>query len=655
MPTPLWTPNADWTATTLLTRFSQAMQVRHGLAGTDYATLHRWSVEHPEQFWAAVWEDAGVVASEPYTEVLGEWKFPGTQWFSGAKLNFAENLLAKGEDVQDAIRFVGEDGTRRVLTYAELRQAVAQCASGLRNAGVGEGDRVAAVVANCPEAVIAMLAAASLGAIWSSCSPDFGISGIHDRLGQISPQVLITVNAYHYNGKEHDCLGKVRKVAVQIPSLQALVAVPFTETPMNLQENEVAWSDFLDASAQTQTQDGAPAFEQFPFSQPSFILYSSGTTGLPKSIVHGAGGTLLKHLSEHRYHSDVHPGDRLFYYTTCGWMMWNWLVSGLASAATLILYDGAPIFPDMGRLWRLIEDERITHFGASPKFLGTVQKSGYVPRGQHDLSSLRSLMSTGSTLPEELFEWVYQDVADQMPLMSISGGTDLVGCFMAGNPNLPVYSGEIQCKGIGMGTEAFTAEGQPTIGEKGELVCTAPFPSMPVFFWNDEDGAKYRKAYFERFPDVWTHGDFIEITERGGVIVHGRSDTVLNPGGVRIGTAEIYRPVEALAEIVDSLVIGQPWEDDVRVVLFVVLRADTALEADLEQRIRQQIRTYATPRHVPARILAIPDVPRTISGKKVEKAVLQVLQGETVENTAALANPESLDTFRQLRDGLHNA
>ncbi|MDP7318646.1 MAG: AMP-binding protein, partial [SAR324 cluster bacterium] len=331
------------------------------------------------------------------------------------------------------------------------------------------------------------------------------------------------------------------------------------------------------------------------------------------------------------------------------------LVSGLASAATLILYDGAPSFPDMGRLWRLIEDERITHFGISPKFLGTVQKSGYVPRGQHDLSSLRSLMSTGSTLPEELFEWVYQDVADQMPLMSISGGTDLVGCFMLGNPNLPVYSGEIQCKALSMGTEAFTPEGQSTVGEKGELVCTTPFPSMPVFFWNDEDGAKYRKAYFERFPNVWTHGDFIEITERGGVIVHGRSDTVLNPGGVRIGTAEIYRPVEAMAEVVDSLVVGQPWEEDVRVVLFVVLQEETALEADLEQRIRQQIRTYATPRHVPARILTIPDVPRTISGKKVEKAVLQVLQGEVVENTAALANPESLDTFRQLRDDLRNA
>ena len=649
MPTPLWTPGLDWIAATHLTRFSQAMQARHGLADTDYATLHRWSVEHLEQFWAAVWEDAGVVASKPYTEVLGEWKFPGSQWFSGAKLNFAENLLAKGEDKQDAIRFVGEEGTRRVLTYVELRQAVAQCASGLRNAGVVAGERVAAVVANSPEAVIGMLAATSLGAIWSSCSPDFGISGIHDRLGQISPKVLITVNAYHYNGKEHDCLGKVREVAAQISSLQTLVAVPFTSTPMNLQENEVAWSDFLDASATT------PEFSQFPFSQPSFILYSSGTTGLPKSIVHGTGGTLLKHLSEHRYHSDVHPGDRLFYYTTCGWMMWNWLVSGLASAATLILYDGAPSFPDMGRLWRLIEDERITHFGISPKFLGTVQKSGYVPRGQHDLSSLRSLMSTGSTLPEELFEWVYQDVADQMPLMSISGGTDLVGCFMLGNPNLPVYSGEIQCKALSMGTEAFTPEGQSTVGEKGELVCTTPFPSMPVFFWNDEDGAKYRKAYFERFPNVWTHGDFIEITEHGGVIVHGRSDTVLNPGGVRIGTAEIYRPVEAMAEVVDSLVVGQPWEEDVRVVLFVVLQEETALEADLEQRIRQQIRTYATPRHVPARILTIPDVPRTISGKKVEKAVLQVLQGEVVENTAALANPESLDTFRQLRDDLRNA
>ena len=646
MPMPLWTPNPDWIAETNLTRFSEAMQAKHGLADTEYATLHRWSTEHPEQFWEAVWEDAGVVASEPYTEVLGEWKFPGTKWFSGARLNFAENLLAKGEEARDAICFVGEDGTRRVLSYAELRQAVAQCASGLRNAGVGEGDRVAAVVANCPEAVIGMLATNSLGAIWSSCSPDFGINGIHDRLGQISPKVLITVNAYHYNGKEHDCLGKVREVALRIPSIQTRVAVPFTTTPINLEGNEVAWADFLDSTATT------PEFAQLPFSQPSFILYSSGTTGLPKSIVHGAGGTLLKHLTEHLYHSDVRPGDRVFYFTTCGWMMWNWLVSGLASGATLILYDGAPTFPDMGRLWRLVEDDRITHFGTSPKFLGAVQKSGYVPRGQHDLSSLRAIMSTGSTLPEELFEWVYREVADHMPLMSIAGGTDLVGCLMAGNPNLPVYSGEIQAKGIGMGTEAFTPEGEPVVGEKGELVCTTPFPSMPVFFWNDEDGSKYRKAYFERFPQVWAHGDFVEVTERGGVIVYGRSDTVLNPGGVRIGTAEVYRPVEAMDEIVDSLVVGQPWEDDVRVVLFVLLREGTALDDDLEQRIRQNIRTYATPRHVPARILLIPDVPRTISGKKVEKAVLQVLQGETVENTAALANPESLDTFRHLRGEL---
>lgn len=646
MNTPLWSPTEAEKAQTWMTQFTHRIQERHGLEGNDYAALHRWSTENLGDFWAEVWEDSGVIASAPFEQAMGEPRFPGTSWFAGARLNFAENLLAHGEAQQDALRFIGEDGSRRVLTYAELRAAVHSCAQGLKAHGVGPGDRVAAVISNAPEAVIGLLAAASLGAIWSSCSPDFGISGIHDRLGQIEPQLLITVNAYLYNGKEHDCLNKVREVAGRIPSIQTIVVVPFTETPAVLRENEQPWDALL------ADKDAPAEFAQLPFAHPLAILYSSGTTGLPKSIVHAAGGVLLKHLCEHRYHVDLHPGDRFFYYTTCGWMMWNWLVSGLASGVTLILYDGAPTFPEVSRMWKLIEDEQITHFGTSPKFLGAVQKSGYVPKEQHTLSSLRAIMSTGSTLPEELFDWVYRDVADHMPLMSISGGTDLVGCLMLGNPNLPVFRGEIQCRALGLGTEAFSPEGQARVGEKGELVCTTPFPSMPVFFWNDPDNTRYRKSYFERFPGVWTHGDFIEVTERGGVVVYGRSDTILNPGGVRIGTAEIYRPVEALEEVVDSIVIGQPWEDDVRIVLFVVLRPGDELSAELERRIRQEIRTYATPRHLPSRILAVADIPRTISGKKVEKAVLQVLQGETVENTAALANPEALSAFQQLRASL---
>ncbi len=645
---PLWTPSEDWLSRTWMTHLMQRLQDAGTLERPDYPELHRWSVEHLADFWGLVWDDAGVIASEGYTQVMGPPRFPGTEWFPGARLNFAENLLARGAADQEALRFVGEEGTRRSLSYAELRDAVNACAHGLRERGIGPGDRVAAVVTNSPEAIIGLLASSSVGAIWSSCSPDFGVSGIHDRLGQIEPKVLITVNAYHYNGKEHDCLEKVRKVAERISSIEHRFVIPFTASPIELQANEEPWDDLR----LPETSD--PHFEQLPFDHPLAILYSSGTTGLPKSIVHGSGGVLLKHLSEHRYHIDLHPGDRFFYYTTCGWMMWNWLVSGLASGATLILYDGAPTFPDVSRLWELVEEERITHFGTSPKFLGAVQKAGYCPRDHHNLQSLRAILSTGSPLSEELFDWVYASVSDQMPLMSISGGTDLVGCLMLGNPNLPVYRGEIQSLPLGMGTAAFSPEGQPVVGEKGELVCTTPFPSMPVFFWNDPEGQRYRKSYFDRFPDVWAHGDFVEITERGGVIVYGRSDTVLNPGGVRIGTAEIYRPVEAMEEVVDSLVVGQPWEDDVRVVLFVVLREGLELNDELEKKIRAIIRTHATPRHVPARMLAVADIPRTISGKKVEKAVLQVLEGETVENTAALANPESLEAFAHLRTALQS-
>ena len=651
MPTALWQPSPEEQEKTLLTRFSKKVQERYELSDCEYSTLHQWSIDYPELFWEEVWRDCEVRSSAEWSKVMSKSKFSekiGTEpsgWFEGARLNFAENLLAQGNDENEALCFIGENGSTSSLSYEKLRNAVAQCASGLKSLGVSKNDRVAAVMPNCPEAVIGMLATASLGAIWSSCSPDFGINGINDRLGQISPKILITVNAYHYNGKEHDCLLKIREIVSRIPSIESVFIVPFTETTIKFQGNEQAWGKLLNSSA------GTVNFAQLPFDHPLYILYSSGTTGLPKSIVHGAGGTLLKHLTEHRYHADVHPGDRMFFFTTCGWMMWNWLVSGLASGATLILYDGAPGFPDIGRMWRLIDEQQITHFGTSPKFLGAVSKTGYSPKQNHQLESLRAILSTGSPLPADLFSWVYAEVA-YVPLMSVAGGTDIAGCFMGGNPNLPVYSEELQCKSLGMNTLAYNSDGESVVCEKGELVCADPFPSMPIYFWNDADGKKYHKAYFEKFPGVWTHGDFIEITERGGIIVYGRSDTVLNPGGVRIGTAEIYRPVEEMQEVEDSLVVAQPWESDVRIVLFVVLRDGIRLDENLVAKIKTVIRSDTTPRHVPARILAIPDVPRTISGKKVEKAALQTIKGEDIENTSALANPGSLEHFSKLSEEL---
>ena len=645
---PLWTPDPKNVLKTNLSLFGNKAAAKYGFKEGDYESLHRWSIEQPEQFWEEVWTDAKVIYSRTYERVMGPPMMPGTRWFEGSQLNFAENLLERGKDEDQAIRFTGETGKSSILTRKELKTAVARCAAGLKDAGVKKGDRVAAVVANCPEAVIGALASASLGAVWSSCSPDFGISGIHDRLGQIEPKILITVNAYYYNGKEHSCLEKIREVLKQIPSIRKTVVVPFTDSSIPFEKNEVDWNEFLNRNEEQ------PDYVPLDFDHPLYIMYSSGTTGLPKSIVHGAGGTLMKHLTEQRYHGDVKPGDRLFYFTTCGWMMWNWLISGLACGACLVLYDGSPSFPEMARMWKLIDDEQITHFGTSPKFLGAIEKSGYYPSSEHDLSSLKAFFSTGSPLPENLFEWFYEKVHPGIPLMSIAGGTDLIGCFMGGNPNLPVYSGELQCKSLGMDTRAFDPEGNSVLEEKGELVCCAPFPSMPIKFWNDPGDTKYQKAYFERFPGVWTHGDFIEITGRGGVIIYGRSDTVLNPGGVRIGTGEIYRPVEEMEEVVDSLVVGQPWQGDVRVVLFVVLHENFKLNSDLIARIKTNIRTYATPRHVPEVILEIPDVPRTISGKKVEKAVIKVIKGEEVDNTSALANPESLEVFENLRQSLMN-
>ncbi len=609
----------------------------------DYDALYRWSIDQPQAFWPALCDFCNVHFDEPAELTLSNPdSIMDAGWFAGSRLNFAANLLrADGNDV--AIIFCAEDGSRRELRRQELLAQVATAAAGLREAGVQEGDRVAACLPNCPEAVVGMLATASLGAVWSSCSPDFGINGIVDRFGQIAPKVLIAANGYRYNGKIIDTRQTVAGVSAAIPELQRIVIVPFLDSVSMVVDtpHAVAWDDFLAPSA-------VPGFLPVAFDHPLYILFSSGTTGAPKCIVHGHGGTLLQHVKEHVLHTDIGCDDRLFYFTTCGWMMWNWLASGLASGATLVLYDGAPFCNDGRILWQMAEQERVTVFGTSAKYLSALEKAGVRPADEFSLPELRAVLSTGSPLAPASFDYVYDAVGTDLQLASISGGTDILGCFALGNPLLPVRRGELQCLGLGMATQVFSESGQPVVGERGELVCTRPFPSVPVGFWNDPDGSAYRAAYFERFEGVWAHGDFAELTDTGGLIIHGRSDAILNPGGVRIGTAEIYRQVEKLDEIVESIAIGQVWQDDVRVVLFVVLRSGVTLDAALQQRIRDVIRRNTTPRHVPAVIVDVPDIPRTRSGKIVELAVRSVVHGESVKNTEALANPEALAYFRDL-------
>ncbi len=609
----------------------------------DYGALHRWSIDRPEVFWQALADFCGLCFDKPPQQALRQ---PGdmttAEWFTGGELNFAAHLLRHSGD-RAAIVFCGENGARRELSFDELRLAVAGVAAGLNRAGVSRGDRVAGFLPNCPEAIVAMLATTSIGAIWSSCSPDFGISGVVDRFGQIEPKVLFCADGYFYNGKRLDSLGAVAGVVDTIDSIALAVVVPFTGDGVHLppELNAVMWSDFAETGADL-------SFASLPFDHPLYIMYSSGTTGVPKCIVHGAGGTLLQHLKEHVLHCNVGPGDRLFYFTTCGWMMWNWLASGLASGATLILYDGAPFFEDGRILWRMAENEKLTVFGTSAKYLSALEKAGVRPKDEFALDSLKTILSTGSPLAPASFDFVYAAIADDVQLSSITGGTDIISCFAGGNPTLPVRRGELQCLGLGMAVEIYDEDGKPVIGESGELVCTQGFPSMPVAFWNDEHDARYHAAYFERFPGVWAHGDYAEITEHGGMIVHGRSDAVLNPGGVRIGTSEIYRQVEKLEEVLESIAIGQDWEGDVRVVLFVVLRQGISLTDELEAKIRKVIRDNTTPRHVPAKIIAVPDIPRTISGKLVELAVRSTVHGRPVKNTDALANPDALKHFRGL-------
>ena len=647
----LWRPSAERVAAARLTAFMAEVNRRWQAACSDYASLWRWSVAQPEAFWTTVWDHCGMLGERGQIALEDGERMPGARWFPQATVNYAENLLRQRDD-RDALVFWGEDKVKRRLSRRQLYSEVARCAQALRAAGVGQGDRVAGFLPNMPEAVIAMLASAALGAIWSSASPDFGVQGVLDRFGQIEPKVLFCVDGYWYNGKAIDCREKNAKIVERLPSLMRSVVVGYLDEADEAGAaagNQQRWTDFLAPFAGDELD-----CQPLPFAHPLFIMFSSGTTGVPKCIVHGHGGALLQHLKEHQLHGDVVPGDRLFYFTTCGWMMWNWLVTGLASQATLLLYDGSPFLAGAsGRagtiLFDLADSEGMTHFGTSAKFIDALAKSGLQPRRTHRLEALRTIFSTGSPLAPEGFDYVYREIKADLQLASISGGTDILSCFALGSPLLPVNRGELQCRGLGMAVAVFDDEGQPIAagrGERGELVCTRPFPAMPIGFWNDPDGAKYHAAYFARFPGVWCHGDFVELTASEGMIIYGRSDAVLNPGGVRIGTAEIYRQVEQLPEVVESLVIGQDWQNDVRVVLFVKLREGATLDDALRERIRQQIRDNATPRHVPARILQVLDIPRTKSGKIVELAVRNVVHGRPVKNVEALANPEALEGYR---------
>ncbi len=689
---PLWTPAPSRIARTNLARFAASVGcdvLRSKAASFDYAALHRWSVRCPDEFWPAVWKFCDVVAEgdpgTPWTEVvqgLDRMAPPdavlGPVWFRGARLNFAENLLRFRDD-REALVSWGEQGRRTALTYAQLYEAVAQFAAALRGLGITAGDRVAGYMPNVPETVIAMLAAASLGAIWSSCSPDFGVQGVLDRFGQIAPRVLIAADGYRYAGKDIDLRERLRAIAEQIPAIEVVVVAPLLREHASLSQvpRSVSWADFV---ARPASARGAPPktenttapspprhapidFVRLPFDHPLYILYSSGTTGLPKCMVHGAGGTLLQHLKEHVLHTDLSRDDRIFYFTTCGWMMWNWLVSALAVGATVVLYDGAPLAPATrpGRgqdapgpdlLWQMAEEERLTVFGTSAKYLALAEKEGIRPGATRDITALRAVLSTGSPLAPASFDYVYREIKRDLQLSSISGGTDIVSCFALGNPAGPVWRGELQVPGLGMALAIYGDDGRPVASGPGELVCTRPFPSMPVAFWNDPDGSRYRAAYFDTYPGVWRHGDWAEFTPHGGLIITGRSDATLNPGGVRIGTAEIYRQVEQLDEVLESLVVGQEIggerERDVRVVLFVRLRPGHKLDDALRERIRKQIRENTSPHHVPRVIIQVADIPRTISGKITELAVRDVIHNRPVKNTEALANPHALELFRDL-------
>jgi acetoacetyl-CoA synthetase len=643
----LWSPDAPRVEQTNLYRFMHVVNKTFGRDFSEYEPLYQWSVEKIADFWAAFWDFAPIIASVSYSQVIDDpTKMPGANWFAGARLNFAENLL-RYRDEQTALKFQGEDKVFRELTYAQLYDETARVALSLRRLGVRAGDRVAGFMPNMPETIIAMLAAASIGAIWSSCSPDFGIKGVMDRFGQIRPKVLFTANGYWFKGKALDSLERIKEILEQLGGVEKVVVVPYTGTAQDISAipNAVSYEQFKSAEDNLGID-----FEQLPFDHPLYIMYSSGTTGLPKCMVQSAGGVLINQMKELVLHTDLKREDTIFYFTTCGWMMWNWLTCSLAAGATVQLYDGNPFHPDPGALWRMAQDQRVTVFGTSAGYIAALQKAEYHPGQQCNLSPLRALLSTGAPLPEEGFEFIYENVKSDLQLASISGGSDINGCFAGGNPMGPVYAGELQCRYLGMKVEAFDEYGKPVRDTQGELVCLAPSPSMPIYFWDDPDGRKYQGAYFDAYPGVWRHGDYIVINRRGGVVIYGRSDATLNPGGVRIGTAEIYRQVESLETIEDSLVVGQSWKGDVRIILFVKMNPGCELTEDLKNEIRTTLRSNASPRHVPAKIISVAEIPYTLNMKKVELAVKKVLEGKAVLNKDALSNPDALDLYANLEE-----
>ncbi|NGO00054.1 acetoacetate--CoA ligase [Grimontia sp. S25] len=641
---PLWRPSASRIANANLTDFINEVNRQYALSLTNYDQLYDWSVKHSDAFWETLWTFASVVGERGERVISRPENDPNKNsiWFPDAEVNFAENVMQWVKDMpeKDAIVFSGEDESAVRLSWADLERQVSCIAAYLKECGVEKGDVVAGYLPNIAETMVAMLATSSLGAIWTSTSPDFGIDSVLDRFGQTQPKVLFTTDAYHYNGKTHDNLTKARAVREGVENITHMVVIPYVGgTAPN--SDETCWKAIVSKPAEPLT------FTRIGFNDPMYVLYSSGTTGKPKCIIHSVGGMLLNHLKEHQLHSDVKCGDKVFYFTTCGWMMWNWLASGLLSGATLVLFDGSPFYPDAGVLWRLTDAQKVTLFGTSAKYLEALEKQEYSPMDEHNLSSLRALCSTGSVLAPEQFDWVYSHVKQDLQLSSIAGGTDICGCFVLGSPISPVYRGQSQVRGLGLDVEVFNNEGIPVQGEKGELVCCNSFPNQPVGFWNDNDGTRYHKAYWDKIEDIWFHGDYVELTHEGGMVFFGRSDAILNPGGVRIGTAEIYRHVNQLDEVLDSVVIGQDWMKDVRVVLFVKLKPGVDLNDNLERKIRNTIRTSCTPRHVPAKIIPITDIPRTKSGKLAELAVRDVVHGRAVAQLSALDNPESLEQYKE--------
>jgi len=647
MKKPLWQPSEKQIKNSNMYEFMQFINKKFTMNFSEYSELYQWSIDNISNFWAAMWDYADIQASRSFKNVVDDiTKMPGAKWFGGARLNFAENLLRYRDD-RTAIIFKGEDRPATEITYADLYTEVAMVAESLKKEGVTANDRVVGFMPNIPQTIIAMLAAASIGATWSSCSPDFGIKGVLDRFGQIKPKILFTADGYSFKGKKIDSLERISQILTQLPSIRKVAVVPYTQPAPDITRipNAVLFSEFKSSSTDLEIQ-----FEQLPFEHPLYIMYSSGTTGLPKCMVQSAGGILLHQMKELMLHTDLKREDVIFYFTTCGWMMWNWLTCSLAVGATLVLFDGNPFYPHPDALWEMAEKEKITIFGTSAGYIAALQNAGVKPGKTYDLTPLKALLSTGSPLSMEGFEFIYREIKEDLQLASIAGGTDLNGCFALGNPMGPVYAGELQCRGLGMKVEAFDDDGRQILNRQGELVCTAPFPSMPIYFWDDPDGSKYHAAYFDVYPGIWRHGDFIQITDHGGVTMYGRSDATLNPGGVRIGTAEIYRQMDQIEEIDDSVVIGQPWKNDVRVILFVKIASGYELSEELKARICRTIRANASPRHVPAKIISIPAIPYTLNMKKVELAVKKIIQGQPVLNKDALSNPEALDYYADIKE-----